>query len=552
MFERISHSRVDNLNCRRNNNFPVTVAKKASCRIGIVRPRNSKPNGIRRLSVFCIYGLNSVSRHYGLPFRRYTVHFRKTFRKYTEFFNSVVPTTWLWQTNSKADQLSNEVKPECYGSQMARNRLVGHYIPWRHMCSWAYENKGAAVAERLACSPRTKANLVHSRVFSHVGIVPDDAAGRSVFSGISRLPHHFIPALIHTYLDHPHRLSRPRCEEPPKSLCNEPSVASTRVQHARIVKETFFPRQDASSMRKDGSVSLDSEECRVLPFSSTVAIGVRTKSGVCKRGYASQFYSANRLQSITKTANEVAVFGVPMEDYVGNASLKSAIRLATVQMPGNSIERPASASSHISPVSNVFKLVPSRLSEMSTEQCRFTRAGETGDPRKKPTDQRALSPGTIRKCENSGAAPPGIEQAWCYGRPRYGLSSVNRAVLEAFLAIYFPFPFCILPLKEKKRTTHDYLAPKCTDNNEKIWCRTGRHTRQEYLEKYFGKIMSSSLELSKLRPASTCLRHCPMQFQRLQLLTGNETDCYEFCAWDINYLLREREFRGGGGIKTGI
>ncbi|KAJ8891030.1 hypothetical protein PR048_010539 [Dryococelus australis] len=36
----------------------LRMAKKASCRIGIVRPRNSKPKGIRRLSAFCIYGLN--------------------------------------------------------------------------------------------------------------------------------------------------------------------------------------------------------------------------------------------------------------------------------------------------------------------------------------------------------------------------------------------------------------------------------------------------------------------------------------------------------------
>ncbi|KAJ8888265.1 hypothetical protein PR048_007752 [Dryococelus australis] len=44
------HGRVDNLDCLRNDNFLVTAAKKASCRIGIVRPRNSKPKGIRRLS----------------------------------------------------------------------------------------------------------------------------------------------------------------------------------------------------------------------------------------------------------------------------------------------------------------------------------------------------------------------------------------------------------------------------------------------------------------------------------------------------------------------
>ncbi|KAJ8888033.1 hypothetical protein PR048_007518 [Dryococelus australis] len=47
--------------------------------------------------------------------------------------------------------------------------------------------------------------------FSQVGIVPDDAAGRRVFSVISRFPRPFIPALLHTRLNHPHWLSIPRC-----------------------------------------------------------------------------------------------------------------------------------------------------------------------------------------------------------------------------------------------------------------------------------------------------------------------------------------------------
>ncbi|KAJ8880610.1 hypothetical protein PR048_017080 [Dryococelus australis] len=39
--------------------------------------------------------------------------------------------------------------------------------------------------------------------FSHVGIVPDDADGRRVFSGISRFTRPFIPALLHTHLISP-------------------------------------------------------------------------------------------------------------------------------------------------------------------------------------------------------------------------------------------------------------------------------------------------------------------------------------------------------------
>ncbi|KAJ8894604.1 hypothetical protein PR048_007268, partial [Dryococelus australis] len=39
--------------------------------------------------------------------------------------------------------------------------------------------------------------------FPHAGIVPGDAAGRRVFSGISRFPCHFIPVLLHTNLVSP-------------------------------------------------------------------------------------------------------------------------------------------------------------------------------------------------------------------------------------------------------------------------------------------------------------------------------------------------------------
>ncbi|KAJ8881590.1 hypothetical protein PR048_018075 [Dryococelus australis] len=71
---------------------------------------------------------------------------------------------------------------------------------------------GTAVAERLARSPPTKANRVQSPPgFLQVGIVPDDAVGRRVFSGISRSPRPFIPVPLHIHFNHSHRLSIPRC-----------------------------------------------------------------------------------------------------------------------------------------------------------------------------------------------------------------------------------------------------------------------------------------------------------------------------------------------------
>ncbi|KAJ8871758.1 hypothetical protein PR048_028095 [Dryococelus australis] len=55
---------------------------------------------------------------------------------------------------------------------------------------------GSAVAERLARPPPTEVNRVQSPAGSHpgLGIVPDDAAGRRVFSGVSRFLRSFTPA----------------------------------------------------------------------------------------------------------------------------------------------------------------------------------------------------------------------------------------------------------------------------------------------------------------------------------------------------------------------
>ncbi|KAJ8878644.1 hypothetical protein PR048_019227 [Dryococelus australis] len=60
----------------------------------------------------------------------------------------------------------------------------------------------------LDCSPPTNANQVgfpsgSRRDFRMLGIMPDGAAGQRVFSGISRFPRPFIPALLHTRLPSP-------------------------------------------------------------------------------------------------------------------------------------------------------------------------------------------------------------------------------------------------------------------------------------------------------------------------------------------------------------
>ncbi|KAJ8894995.1 hypothetical protein PR048_000304, partial [Dryococelus australis] len=55
--------------------------------------------------------------------------------------------------------------------------------------------------------PRGNQGSIPGRV---TGIVPDDAVGRRVFSGISRFLRPFIPTPLHIHFSHPHRLSRLR------------------------------------------------------------------------------------------------------------------------------------------------------------------------------------------------------------------------------------------------------------------------------------------------------------------------------------------------------
>ncbi|KAJ8882660.1 hypothetical protein PR048_014472 [Dryococelus australis] len=74
--------------------------------------------------------------------------------------------------------------------------------------TWTIEDEPVSLLASHKGEPGSIPDLVLP--FSHVGIVPDDAVSRRVFSGISRCPHPLILAPPHTELNQPHRLSRPR------------------------------------------------------------------------------------------------------------------------------------------------------------------------------------------------------------------------------------------------------------------------------------------------------------------------------------------------------
>ncbi|KAJ8879365.1 hypothetical protein PR048_019973 [Dryococelus australis] len=71
----------------------------------------------------------------------------------------------------------------------------------RGVSSRPYDFRSATVPEPLLASHKRKGCSIPGRVtpgLSQVEIVPDDATGKRVFSGISRFPHPFIPTLLHS------------------------------------------------------------------------------------------------------------------------------------------------------------------------------------------------------------------------------------------------------------------------------------------------------------------------------------------------------------------
>ncbi|KAJ8893268.1 hypothetical protein PR048_005859 [Dryococelus australis] len=101
-------------------------------------------------------------------------------------------------------------------------QLIGlrpsHMLLSSGVCLWRYRQNGArgGVVVRLLASHIGEPGLIPGAVasgFPNVGIVPDDAAGRLVFSGISRFPRPCISAPHHTHLNSPSSALKP-----PKSL----------------------------------------------------------------------------------------------------------------------------------------------------------------------------------------------------------------------------------------------------------------------------------------------------------------------------------------------
>ncbi|KAJ8866176.1 hypothetical protein PR048_033700, partial [Dryococelus australis] len=114
-------------------------------------------------------------------------------------YEATTPFHWA---NEDSDTIKHNVRD--WSADNLADRSFGMYVQSKFQGSRPVIHKGAAVAERLACSPTTLATGFNPRPdysgFSHVRIAPDDAACRRVLSVFSRFPHHYIPALQDVYV----------------------------------------------------------------------------------------------------------------------------------------------------------------------------------------------------------------------------------------------------------------------------------------------------------------------------------------------------------------
>ncbi|KAJ8884362.1 hypothetical protein PR048_016219 [Dryococelus australis] len=165
-----------------------------------------------------------------------------------------------------ASPASNDVRQSAPGTFSPASRQSGTSCStrWRNReritnqrMSTSMHIKGAAVAERLDCF-ELNSQPGHSR-FSHLGIAPDDAAGRRVFSGISRFPCPFIPTLFHSHLilsSSAHKTSF-KCEETADKLYSKCTKANDKDETRGFASPHNFHRRGCQPGTKDSHTAAE-------------------------------------------------------------------------------------------------------------------------------------------------------------------------------------------------------------------------------------------------------------------------------------------------------
>ncbi|KAJ8878051.1 hypothetical protein PR048_022514 [Dryococelus australis] len=170
--------------------------------------------------------------------------------------------------------------------------------------------------------------------FSHVGIMPDDATDRRVYSGISRFPRPFIPALLHTHLTSPSpalKTSTLRAVKISSIIRFHSAYFPTWVfklqkggLHLQYIASPYLPNQ--SQYRPpiiSGGNKLMTSDLRTMGPKAVTSEGHVHQSAFCVRGHIPE---ATRLEGSACMVLDLRCRMVTAESSIGTRSTTRTLR----------------------------------------------------------------------------------------------------------------------------------------------------------------------------------------------------------------------------------
>ncbi|KAJ8877044.1 hypothetical protein PR048_021496 [Dryococelus australis] len=269
---------------------------------------------------------------------------------------------------------------------------------------------GVTVAQRLACSPLTKANRAESPAGSLRIFACRNCGGRYRWSAgfLGDLPFPpLILALLHTRLNHPHRLSKPRRYVNHDCVCNIASFARQRaksafhleVREARHLHLGVFPCDpDSTNVRRDVTVNIEARLALTLLYVDCLTIfqiehRVRWRSGNLldshSRGPGFDSRSGNPVPETTPRGRRMLTWSISSQSF-SPAQLAPSLMtsLLTRHMRFSGVVVPVGCTRLL--VGCIFVYVPTERScsghwteDVSTESSPFQ--GGLTDPTGEPT-----------------------------------------------------------------------------------------------------------------------------------------------------------------------
>ncbi|KAJ8891040.1 hypothetical protein PR048_010549 [Dryococelus australis] len=334
----------------------------------------------------------------------------------------------LYRKKTAREAISSVETKKCEGGRATLPQALSRR---RDYCS-----RGAAVPERLACSPPAKANRVLSRIFAPEldtvkrysicrqllgGPTPRTVALTSLgcpcqqtsellslVSATRGCPESPIACPCNPSLFQ----ADPRLELSPMAATRRPEVRAT-LGHikSKVASSSRRRRNEGSGLDLSRPTLLVDTHARFSDDTSLAPCSPRVKpmgAGSMPGGVQLPIFACGQRGGLAVCKNVI------WHDIV----LASAVSQGGLRSPPPN-RRTTDGQPRDAPTDTELAVLRTTFEEVHMEQRRNARAGGNGRPPRKPTDQRHR-PARFTTCENPGATPPGIEpDSPTVGRPLF-------------------------------------------------------------------------------------------------------------------------------------